>query len=255
MARASHRLLSMVAAAAPEMTLDVGARNAPSAVHVLIVDDDPRVREIVAAAMSSLGFQVLVTEDGAPALRIAEQTPPDLAIVDYDMPTPGLEVVRKLKAVHGAAIWVAVLTGRDDECTRSASFAAGADDVLAKPVMVADLKRRIVAAARTQRALVEARLAGERASRLLAGSIEAAAMLAHDLNNCLAIALGNVAYLNEAVHFGEGEIHALSAIATALRRMSGMVATFVAPPKVDASTEPADPLRADPRGARGDRRP
>jgi len=238
-ARASHTKLLVVVAKVPEATLDVGALNAPSGVRVLVVDDDARVRQIVATAMSSLGFHVVATEDGAPALTIAEQEVPDLAIVDFDMPTPGLEVVCKLKAMHGAAIWVAVLSGREDEASRAASFAAGADDVLLKPVILAELKRRMVSAARGQQALVEARRSRERADRLLTCSTEAAAKLVHDLNNCLAVALGNMAYLQEVAHLSEGETQALIATVGALRRMSGLVGSFAAP-RPDASARLAE---------------
>lgn len=212
---------------ASDPVLDAGASNAPSGVRILIVDDDPRVRRIVANTMSRAGFHVFAAEDGAPALTIAAHTPPDLAIVDFSMPTPGLEVVRKLKALHGAAIWVAVLSGMDDEDTRTASFAAGADDVLVKPVMVADLKHRMIAAARTQQAFVESRLAGERADRLLAYGAEAAAMLAHDLNNGLAVALGNMQYLQDVLELAGDDARALGATVHALHRMSGLVANFV----------------------------
>ena len=210
-----------------EPGLEAAAANAPSGVRILIVDDDPRVRRVIATAMSRAGFHVFTAEDGAPALSIAEHTPPDLAIVDFSMPTPGLEVVRKLKALHGAALWIAVLSGMDDEATRTASFAAGADDVLSKPVMLAELKHRMLAAARTQQAFVESRLANERTDRLLAYGAEAAAMLAHDLNNGLAVALSNMTYLQEVVQLGEDETEALMVTVNALRRMSGLVANFV----------------------------
>jgi two-component system, sensor histidine kinase and response regulator len=200
---------------------------APSGVRILVVDDDHRVRKAIANAMARAGFHVLTAEDGAPALVIAEHTRPDLAIVDFHMPTPGLEVVRKLKALHGAAVWIAVLSGQDDEHTRSICFAAGADDVMAKPAMIAELKRRMLAAARTQQAYVETRLGQERADRLLAYGAEAAAMLAHDLNNGLAVALANMTYLNEVVQLGEDETQALTASVRALKKMSGLVANFV----------------------------
>src|SRR6185436_12141476 len=210
-----------------EPGLEAAAASAPSGVRILVVDDDPRVRRVIATAMSRAGFHVFTAEDGAPALSIAEHTPPDLAIVDFSMPTPGLEVVRKLKALHGAALWIAVLSGMDDEATRTASFAAGADDVLSKPVMLAELKHRMLAAARTQQAFVESRLANERTDRLLAYGAEAAAMLAHDLNNGLAVALSNMTYLQEVVQLGEDETEALMVTVNALRRMSGLVANFV----------------------------
>ena len=200
---------------------------APSGVRMLVVDDDPRVRRAIANAMMRSGFHVFSAEDGLPALMIAEQTPPDLVIIDYNMPTPGLDVVRKLKAVHGPAIWIAVLSGQDDETTRSECFDAGADDVMTKPAQIGELKRRMVAAARTQQAFVEARLNVERNDRLLAYGAEAAAMLAHDLNNGLAVALGNMMYIQDVVTLGDEESKALGATVRALKRMSGLVANFV----------------------------
>src|SRR6185295_10022698 len=105
---APQRCVAMVLP--PEAILDIGALNAPSGVRILVVDDDPRVRRIVATAMARVGFHVFAADDG-PALSIAKHTPPDLAIVDFNMPTSGLEVVRNLKRLHGAAIWVVVLSG------------------------------------------------------------------------------------------------------------------------------------------------
>lgn len=194
---------------------------------MLVVDDDPRVRRAIANAMTRSGFHVFSAEDGLPALTIAEQTPPDLVIVDFNMPTPGLEVVRKLKALHGPAVWIAVLSGDDDPETRSRCFDAGADDVMTKPAQIGELKRRMLAAARTQQAYVETRLGVERADRLLAYGAEAAAMLAHDLNNGLAVALGNIMYLQDVVTLGDEEGKAMAATVRALRRMSGLVANFV----------------------------
>lgn len=200
---------------------------APPGVRILVVDDDQRVRRSISSALMRTGFTVFSAEDGKPALTIAAQTPPDLAIIDFNMPTPGLEVVRKLKERHGPAVWIAVLSGQDDEATRADCFDAGADDVLAKPVSIVELKRRMIAAARTQQAYVETRLDVERVDRLLAYGSEAAAMLAHDLNNGLAVALGNMTYIEEVVQMGEEEGKALQATVRAIRRMSNLVANFV----------------------------
>jgi K+-sensing histidine kinase KdpD len=90
-----------------------------------------------------------------------------------------------------------------------------------------ELKRRMMTAARTQQAFVEARLAQERTDRLLAYGAEAAAMLAHDLNNGLAVALGNMTYLHDVLTLEDEETKALTATVRALRRMSGLVANFV----------------------------
>ncbi len=200
---------------------------APPGVRILIVDDDARVRRAISAAMSRTGFHVFTAEDGGPALTIAEQTPPDIAIVDFNMPTPGIEVVRRLKRLHGPALWITMLSGQDDEATRSACFDAGADDMLAKPAAIPELRRRMIAAARTQQAFVEQRLAQERADRVIAYGAEASAMLAHDLNNGLAVAVSNIDYLKEVLSIEGDELHALRATGDALRRMSGLVANFV----------------------------
>jgi len=199
----------------------------PSGVRILIVDDDARVRRSTANTLSRIGFHVITADDGKPAILMAESTPPDLALVDFNMPTSGLEVVRCLKALHGAAVWVAVLSGQDDEETRSACFEAGADDVIVKPVVVAELRRRTIAAARTQQAFVESRLARERADRLVAYGAEAAALLAHDLNNGLTVALSNISYLATTLELAEDEQQALRASVRALRKMSGLVSNFV----------------------------
>ncbi len=227
------------AVASKEIVAEPAPTPAPSGVRILVVDDDPRVRRAIANAMSRIGFHVFTADDGGPALTIAETTPPDLAIIDFNMPTPGLEVVRRLKALHGPAVWIAVLSGQDDEDTRAKCFAAGADDVLVKPAMIAELRRRMTAAARTQQAYVETRLAAERTDRLLAYGAEAAAMLAHDLNNGLAVALSNMSYLSDVVQLGEDESSALTATVKALRRMSGLVANFVDIARFeDASVKP-----------------
>lgn len=201
---------------------------APSGVRILVVDDDPRVCRLIANALSRVGFHVVSADDGAPALALAEQLPPDVAIIDYNMPTPGLSVVKQLKGAHGPAIYIAVLSGQDDAETRAACFDAGADDVLAKPADMAELRRRMVAAARTQQAYVETRLAQERADRLLAYGAEAVAMLEHDLNHELAGALAGVASLHGALRdVGEAEARALTTAVAQLRRMSGLVSNFV----------------------------
>ena len=203
------------------------AAPAPPGVRILVVDDDEHIRKSIASAMTRASFNVLSADDGLPALALAEQTTPDLVIVDFSMPTPGLEVVRRLKEKHGSAVWITVLTGLDDEYTRSLCFDAGADDVLAKPVHMGELKKRMLAAARSQQAYVETRLEVEKADRLLTYGSEASAMLAHDLNNGLAVALGNMTYLQSTLQVNEDEADALAATVRALRKMSGLVANFV----------------------------
>ncbi|KAB2904962.1 MAG: hybrid sensor histidine kinase/response regulator [Kofleriaceae bacterium] len=213
----------------------------PSGVRVLVADDEPQVRRVVASALRRLGFEVRAVEDGAEAIALAEQTPFDLALVDLGMPTSGLQVVRRLKQLYGPACHVEILSGHGDQEVRLEAFDAGTDGFLIKPISVSELQKRVGAAARSQQAYIAARQAREQADRLLAWGTEAAALLAHDLNNGLAIALSNMTYLSQVLQVGDDEQQALSATVRALRRMSGLVANFV-----DVSRFEEDALRPRP---------
>lgn len=116
-------------------------------IRVMVVDDDATIRRTLSSALARGGFDVCTASDGGPAIRLAEVTPPDIAVVDYHMPTGGLEVVRQLKIRHGDSMFIAVLTGSDDDETRNACLDAGADAVLQKPISPIELRRRLMAAA------------------------------------------------------------------------------------------------------------
>lgn len=213
----------------------------PQGVRVLVADDEPQVRRVVASALRRLGFEVRAVEDGAAAIALAEQTPFDLALIDLGMPTGGLEVVRRLKQLYGQAIHVEILSGHGEQEVRLEAFDAGTDGFLSKPISVNELQKRVGAAARTQQAYIAARQSREQADRLLAWGTEAAALLAHDLNNGLAIALSNMTYLSQVLQVPDEEQQALNATVRALKRMSGLVANFV-----DVSRFEDDALRPRP---------
>ncbi|HUQ05626.1 MAG TPA: response regulator [Kofleriaceae bacterium] len=210
----------------------------PAGVRVLVADDEPQVRRVVASALRRLGFEVRTADDGAAAIALAEQTPFDLALVDLGMPTGGLEVVRRLKSLYGQAIHVEILSGHGDQEIRLEAYDAGTDGFLVKPISINELQKRVGAAARAQQAYIAARQAREQADRLLAWGTEAAALLAHDLNNGLAIALSNMTYLSQVLQVTGDDEQALAATVRALRRMSGLVANFV-----DVSRFEEDALR------------
>jgi signal transduction histidine kinase len=208
------------AAAASEST--------PTGVRVLVVDDDVVICRQMAAGLASAGYQVVTANDGARALAQAEETPPDLAIVDLEMPgTNGLDVIRKLKLMFGPAVHIVVMTGHDDEGSHAEAFEAGTDDFVVKPTGMSELKRRLAAATRNNRAFVEVRVAKEAADRRMTYGAEASALLAHDLNNGLAVSLANLQYLKEVLTLGEDEADALDTTVRSLRRMSSLVANFV----------------------------
>jgi DNA-binding response OmpR family regulator len=200
----------------------------PGAVRLLVVDDDVAICRQLAGGLAAAGFQVVTAHDAAGALAQATQTPPDVAIVDLGMPgVSGFDVIRQLKQTHGAAVHVIVLTGQDDEASRTEAFDAGADDYVLKPIGLAEIRRRVNAAIRNQRAYVQVRLEKEAAERRLVYGTEASALLAHDLNNGLSVSLSNLSYLLDVVKGDDDVNDALAATLRSVRRMSGLVANFV----------------------------
>lgn len=115
-------------------------------IRVLIADDDPMVRRTLSTALARVGFDVCTSPDGYAALRLAEIAPPDIALVDLNMPMGGAELVGKLKAMHHGSIYVAVLSGDDYEEIHKICMGAGADEVLVKPISPIELRRRLMAA-------------------------------------------------------------------------------------------------------------
>jgi two-component system, sensor histidine kinase and response regulator len=202
--------------------------SSPTGVRVLVVDDDMVICRQMAAGLASAGYQVVTAHDGAQALDQAQETPPDLAIVDLEMPgTNGLDVIRRLKQLFGRAVHIVVMTGYDDERSHAEAFEAGTDDFVVKPTGMAELKRRLAAATRNQRAFVEVRVAKEAADRRMAYGAEAGALLAHDLNNGLAVALSNLQYLRDVLTLDSDQTDAVSTTVRSLHRMSSLVANFV----------------------------
>ena len=200
----------------------------PTGVRVLVVDDDVVICRQMAAGLSSAGYQVVTAHDGASALDQAEETPPDLAIVDLEMPgTNGHDVIRRLKGLFGRAVHIVVMTGHDDEGSHAEAFEAGTDDFVVKPTGMSELKRRLAAATRNQRAFVEIRVAKEAADRRMTYGAEASALLAHDLNNGLAVSLSNLQYLRDVLTLDKDQADAVDTTVRSLHRMSTLVANFV----------------------------
>ncbi len=200
----------------------------PGAVRLLVVDDDVAIARQLASGLAAAGFQVVTANDAEEAMRQSALTPPDVAIVDLGMPdVAGFAVIRHLKQMCGPAVHVIVLTGQDDERSRTEAFDAGTDDYVLKPIGMAEIRRRVTAAVRNQRAFVQVRLEKEAAERRLVYGQEASALLAHDLNNGLSVSLSNLSYLLDVVKGDEDVGEALAATLRSVRRMSGLVANFV----------------------------
>jgi two-component system response regulator MprA len=111
--------------------------------RVLVVDDEPAVRQALERALAAEGHDITVAEDGRAALdRLAEERV-DAVVLDVAMPRiDGLEVCRRLRTA-GDRTPVLMLTARDAVDDRVAGLDAGADDYLVKPFALKELKARL----------------------------------------------------------------------------------------------------------------
>jgi|WetSurMetagenome_2_1015567.scaffolds.fasta_scaffold245619_2 DNA-binding response OmpR family regulator len=102
--------------------------------HILIVDDEPDIRQTLRVFLETAGYRVSEAGDGMEALRVAKVASPDLILLDLNMPGPnGLTILKKLKADPGFRASVMVLTAGTDMESALAGIAAGADAYMTKP--------------------------------------------------------------------------------------------------------------------------
>ena len=112
---------------------------------ILIVDDDPRLREVVQIALERAGHRCLTAADGQQALDRAARESPDLIVLDVGLPeVDGFEVCRRLRG-RGDAVPVLFLTAREDEIDRVVGLELGADDYVTKPFSPRELVARVAA--------------------------------------------------------------------------------------------------------------
>lgn len=113
--------------------------------HILIVDDDPRVTDLVRRILAYEGYSVAIASSGNDALTRTLERPPDLIVLDFMLPgIDGLEVVRRLRAA-GDNMPILMLTARDAVTDRVEGLETGADDYLVKPFAPEELLARVKA--------------------------------------------------------------------------------------------------------------
>jgi two-component system OmpR family response regulator len=118
---------------------------------ILIVDDDPHIRELLDFALTKAGYATRQAEDGVAALAAVEEQAPDLVVLDINMPRlDGLEVCRRLRAQGQTPILF--LSSRDDEIDRVLGIELGADDYVVKPFSPREVTARISAILRRSQA-------------------------------------------------------------------------------------------------------
>ena len=114
---------------------------------ILLVDDDPRLRELVRLALERSGWQVVTDSDGQAALLHASRETPDFIVLDIGLPElDGFEVCRRIR--QRSEVPILFLTARDDEIDCILGLELGADDYVTKPFSPRELVARIRAIAK-----------------------------------------------------------------------------------------------------------
>lgn len=122
---------------------------------VLIADDDPHIRELLAFALTKAGYEVRQADDGEAALESIAAKQPDLVVLDINMPRmDGLEVCRRIRSK--GALPILFLSSRDEEIDRVLGIELGADDYVVKPFSPREVTARVTAILRRSAAAAAA---------------------------------------------------------------------------------------------------
>ena len=109
---------------------------------ILVVDDEPTLRETLVEALEADGFRVVAAADGREALTLFRAERPDLVLLDLMLPElSGIEVCRIIRAESGVPI--VMLTAKDSELDKVVGLELGADDYVTKPFSLRELSARI----------------------------------------------------------------------------------------------------------------
>jgi two-component system KDP operon response regulator KdpE len=130
--------------------------------RILVIDDDPAIRRMLAVALEPSGFIISQTDSGTVALDAVRRNDADILLLDLGLPdVNGLDVIRRIR-MSGSAVPIIVLSSRADEGGKVEAFDLGADDYLTKPFGIEELLARIKALQRyrlqpqTQPTVIEA---------------------------------------------------------------------------------------------------
>ncbi|MFC7493198.1 MULTISPECIES: response regulator transcription factor [unclassified Nocardioides] len=120
----------------------------------VVIEDDVDIASLLETALTSQGFDVTIANDGQHGVALVTELSPDLVTLDVGLPgIDGLEVCRRIRPLTDA--YVIMVTAQADEIDRLIGLETGADDYLAKPISVRELKARVNAMFRRPRRLVD----------------------------------------------------------------------------------------------------
>jgi len=116
---------------------------------VLVVDDEPTIGEVVSRYLQRAGYEVRTAADGPGALRLLEESRPDLLVLDLMLPgLGGLEVMRRVREGAREPVAIILLTAKGEESDRVLGLRLGADDYMVKPFSPDELVARVAAVLR-----------------------------------------------------------------------------------------------------------
>ncbi len=217
--------------------------------QLLIVDDEPRNLELIAAIVSTLDVAVTLAESGHRAIDAFARTRFDLVLLDVMMPgLDGLATLKELRArtPHGEHIPIVLVTALDSRADRLRGLDAGADDFLTKPVDAHEVRCRVrtfLALRSTQLALRER---AEELERVQRAKAELAAMIVHDLKNPLAAISGNVRWIANRWddRNSDAEVfEAMKDVSSSTQRLLGLVGTLIDVEKAESGSLVLEPRR------------
>jgi putative two-component system response regulator len=167
--------------------------------RVLVVDDDPAIRDLMTRLLRREGYEVSVAQDGPSALASIADGPPDTVLLDVVLPgMNGFDICRALKADRRTRLTPIVLvTGLGDREHRLEGLAAGADDFLTKPVDAQEMLIRVRSLVRMKR-------------------------YTDELDSATAIIMSLAVLIEGRDGYGEGHCHRMANYATALGRQIGL---------------------------------
>ena len=109
---------------------------------ILVVDDDPQIRDVLGVALERAGFETVMARDGAEGLSLAKSSEPALAVLDIGLPEmDGLELCKAIR--RESDLPILFLTARDDEVDRILGLELGGDDYVTKPFSPRELVARV----------------------------------------------------------------------------------------------------------------
>jgi two-component system OmpR family response regulator len=130
-------MIGVMASAAPLTRAD------GTPVHVLVVDDEPNIAELLGMAMRYEGWQTTLAHTGSKAVAAAKEVKPDVVVLDMMLPDiDGMQVLRRLRE-HAPDVPVLFLTARDAVEDRVAGLTAGGDDYVTKPFSLEEVVARL----------------------------------------------------------------------------------------------------------------